>query len=89
MKVSDIKLGQDLKQIKESIKKTNNIALSVLPSFMGSDYLSIKDLNTNESVYILVDENHIVTRITSKTEEVTELKRARDCIDQILGKNRR
>ena len=89
MKITDIKLGQDLSQIKERIKKTNNIALSVLPSFMGSDYLSIKDLNTNENVYILVDEEHIITRITNRIEDVTELKRARDCIDQILGRNRK
>lgn len=88
MKISDIKLGQDLKQIKEQAKKTDNIVISVLPSFMGSDYISIKDLKTNVTVYVLVDEEHIITRITNNVEEVTELKRARDCIDQILGRKR-
>lgn len=91
MKIEDIKVGQNYDAIKEQVLATENIVISVLPSYISMEYLSIKNIETDEKIYVRVDDTGHIDSIKFIIDDVTSLKRiteenAREILAEALKK---
>ena len=81
MNIHDIKVGDNLKEIRRSvIQKDEDIMISPLPSFCCSVYKQVYNLDNSQDVlYMKADSNGIITHITnelSKAVDIAEANRA-------------
>jgi len=83
MKMSDIKIGMSMNTIKEMTRDTENIFLSPLPSFMATEYKSVRNIDTKEEIFILF-QNDIAIDITKNANKAIDWKQSRKTLDFIL-----
>lgn len=83
MKLQDIKVGQNYKDIKKMVYDDEDFILSTLPSFLCTNYKSIQNLNTKEEIFVLF-ENNIVVDIKNNLEDIADLKKADKMLNWIL-----
>lgn len=87
-KLSSIKIGMKYQYIRNEIIKSENLIISALPSFCGSDYEEAENLETKEKVYVLWDyDTGIITDVTEDFNKAVNVDRAERNIKEILHNN--
>lgn len=84
----DIKIGDNYKDLKKKLNHDKSICITALPTFCLSEYKVVTNLDTDEEVYILVDNNMIIDVTTEYSRAVDEEK-ANQMLKEILDNNRR
>lgn len=88
MKLTDIKVGMDYREVKKQIIKSENLVMSCLPAFCGSDYHVVKNLDTKEKIYVLRDyDTGIITDVTEDYNKAVNVESAEMNIKEILHNN--
>lgn len=80
MKLSDIKLNQSLKEVKQLVYADENFILETMPSFIMTEYKSVQNLDTKKEIFVLFKDNKIVD-IKNSLKDIADLEKA----DKFLG----
>ena len=87
MELSEITIGQNIKEVKKQVGMSKNLTMGALPTFIMSDYRVIQDLDTCEEIFIKTDDKGIIIDITDDFKNITDLRRAEKNIKEILDNN--
>lgn len=88
MELKDIKVGMKYSELKELLKNSNSIFLHALPSFLGTDYKEITNMETKEKIYILWDyDKDIIIDVTDDFNKAVNVERADRNMKEILFNN--
>lgn len=86
--LKDIKVGMNYTEVQKQIRSTDNLVMTCLPSFCGSDYDVAENLDTKEKVYVLRDyDTDIITDVTEEYNKAVNCDRANRNIAEILHNN--
>lgn len=86
--LKDIKVGMNYIEIQNQIRNTDNLIITCLPSFCGSDYDVAENLDTKEKVYVLRNYNtNTIIDITEDYDRAVNCNRANRNITEILHNN--
>jgi hypothetical protein len=86
--LTSIKVGMKYQYVRNEIMKSENLILTCLPAFCGSDYDIAENLDTKEKVYVLRDyDSGIITDVTEEYEKAVNCDRANRNISEILSNN--
>jgi hypothetical protein len=88
MELTDIKIGMKYSEIRKNIQNTENLVISALPSFCGSDYECAENLETKEKIYVLYDyDTDNITDVTNDYYKAVNTERAERNLKEILYNN--
>lgn len=88
MELIDIKVGMRYDKVRKRIIKTENLVIGALPSFCGSHYEFVENLETKEKMFVLYDyDTGIITDITDDYHKAVNANRALGNIKEILSNN--
>lgn len=74
--------------IRNAIIKSDNLIVTCLPAFCGSDYDIVENLDTKEKIYILRDyDTGIITDVTDDYNKAVKVERAERNLQEILSNN--
>lgn len=87
-KLSSIKVGMKYQDVRNEIIKSSNLVMTCLPAFCNSDYDVVKNLDTEEKVYVLRNyDTGIITDVTTDYYKAVDAETARRHISEILYNN--
>lgn len=78
MKLSDIKIGANYKEIRRATRNDDcDIIIVPFPLFCNSEWLIAEDLETKEKIYLLVKDDVIaeITKVHSKTYDYEQAEK--------------
>ena len=90
MKLSSIKVGQKYQEVRNNIIKgsNENLVIGNLPVFMLTDYVSARDLETKEEVFILRDyKTGIITDVQTDVNKIYDSSKSEKILNEIVDKN--
>lgn len=86
--LKDIKVGMNYAEAQKRIRESDNLTMTCLPSFCGSDYSIAENLDTKEAIYILRDySTDIIVDVTEDYSKAVSCDRANRNITEILYNN--
>ena len=84
MTLKDIKIGQNIKEIRKTTFNVDNIVIERFPSFCNSSYLSARDLDNGKEIFLKAI-NGIIVDITENISEAYNKQEAEKTLDFILS----
>lgn len=80
----DFELGEDRKTIKRrTYKEDSDVVFSTFPSFMNSEYHSLRNIVTNEEIFLLFENDKLVF-VTNNISKVFDKEQAIRTLNFIL-----
>ena len=77
-------LGEDMKTIKRrTYKEDSDVVFSTFPSFMNSEYRSLRNIVTNEEIFLLFKNNKLVY-VTQNISKIFDKEQAVSTLNLIL-----
>ena len=77
-------LGEDMKTIKRrTYKEDSDVVFSTFPSFMNSEYHSLRNIVTNEEIFLLFKNNKLVY-VTQNISKIFDKEQAVSTLNLIL-----
>lgn len=74
LKLSHIHSGMDYSYVRNEIMKSNDLILQSVPECYHSHYLIVKNIKTDEKLYILKDyQSNTIVDVTEKLPEKEEI----------------
>lgn len=74
--------------VRNAIIKSDNLIMTCLPAFCGSNYNIVENLDTKEKIYVLRDYNTgIITDVTDDYNKAVKVGRAERNLREILSNN--
>lgn len=88
MELKDIKKGMKYSELEEKIKGSHSIFISAMPSFCGTNYKCVENIDTKEELYILCDyDKDIIIDVTEDFNKAVNVERANRNMQEILFNN--
>lgn len=88
-KLSSIKVGMKYQDVRNKIIKSDNLVISPLPAFCGSEYDVIENLDTKEKIYVLrdYDTEDIIIDVTTDYYKAVDAETSQRNISEIFYNN--
>ena len=87
-KLNSVKVGMKYQYVRNEITKSENLIMTCLPAFCGSDYDVVENLDTKEKIYVLRDyDTGIITDVTEDYDRAVNSDRAERNLREILQNN--
>jgi len=80
----DFEFGEDVKTVKRrTYKEDSDVVFSTFPSFMNSEYHSLRNIVTNQEIFLLFKNNKLVS-VTQNFSKIFDKEQAISTLNFIL-----